>query len=330
MSQAAGPEHRDSIPGSDDWFRRLGSDDWFRRPVTRRAYIGLVKLFITASLASGFILVSSTCPAQGVAVSAGTGIPLYQPELAPYGTSFVPPFLFGMTATGRGTQTMTLDRSARPSFWGALEWFPARHAGLLARGSFLRAPLSGSNAPYLVIVDYVARQPPDFVERQYHYERSTPWPETTGHLDTWSFDITASVAARSGSGVRAHADGGIALVGISGTFGPVPLTTFQLGGHSVLFTNEYRLMMGLARTWAAAGVVSGGISVPLGGRVGLDVSGRAVLPRTVTAEALVRSVGSDIAISELDPADAQRMLAPAPVPVKLGRVELLVGIRVAL
>ncbi|MGE5812994.1 MAG: hypothetical protein ACM36C_00765 [Acidobacteriota bacterium] len=275
-------------------------------------------------------LVPCTLRAQGTTIGGGVGFPLHLPDISSYQTSFVPLFLYGMQGTGKGTQTLTLERSIRPSLWGALEWLPAAHGGLLVRGVFQRTPVSGINTPYHVTVDYLASQPPDNVAQQYHYERSTPWPATTGHLDTWSFDVQATVATSSNSRARVHADGGLTVIGISGSFEPAGFTTFQLGGHAVLFPSEYQLILGPSRTWTAAGVASGGVTIQIGPSAGIDVSARAVLPRTVSVDLKVLSVGVDTAITELSTEDAQRALAPAPLQVRLGTFELLIGIRVGL
>ena len=285
-----------------------------------------VKSFISLlACVSLFSTFSTTLEAQGVAAGGGLGIPLYLPDMI-YESSAVPSFLFGMQGTGRATQSITLERSFRPSAWGSVEWFPGAHAGLLARGLFRRIPLAGTNPPYKVTVDYTASQPPDNIPRQFHNEFSTAWPDTTGHLDRWEFDAAATFAATSTSGVRAHVDGGLAFIGTSGSFGPVGLTTFQLGGHSVLFSNQYELVLGLSRKWAVAGVASGGVTIPFGGHAGLEVSGRVILPRIVSAEVSVLSVGGD-AISALTPSDAQRALQPAPLDLKLGTIEVLIGLR---
>jgi hypothetical protein len=264
------------------------------------------------------------------AVSGGLGLPVHVPDIPAYQSSYVPTFLFGTQSDGRATQSITLDRTARPSLWGAFDWFPSPHAGIILRGGFRRSPLDGTNAPYHVAIDYLARQPPDFVERQYHYDRSTAWPDTMGHLDTWSFDAQASIATRANAAWRVHIDGGLSIIGLSGSFEPVGLTTFQLGGHSVVFTNEYQLELGSSRTWTAAFVASGGLTIPLGSRAGLDISGRAVMPRTVSVDLKVLSVGGDTAIATLSVEEAQRALSPAPMAIKLGTVELLVGLRVGL
>lgn len=271
-------------------------------------------------------LFSTTLEAQSAAASGGLGIPLYLPDTV-YESSYVAPFLFGTQGTGRGTQSLTLERSFRPSVWGSVEWLPAAHAGLLARGVFRRIPLAGTNPPYKVTVDYTAAQPPDNIPRQFHNEFSTPWPDTVGHLDRWEFDAAATFGATSASGLRVHVDGGLAFIGTSGSFEPVGLTTFQLGGHSVLFSNQYEVVLGLSRTWAVAAVASGGVTIPLGAHAGLEVSGRVILPRTASAEVSVLSVGGD-AIATLTAAEAQRALQPAPLELKLGTVEALVGLRI--
>jgi hypothetical protein len=288
-----------------------------------------VKTFI--SVFFGILCLSpSTLTAQGTALSGGIGLPLSQPDPERFASSYVPPFLLGTEGTGRAWQALAIERSWRPAVFGAVEWLPGPHAGVLVRGVFRRTPLSGANTPYRVSVDYIARQPPDYVARQYHNERSTAWPDTTGQLDRWDLDAEITLATGPSSGARAHIDAGVALVGLSGWVGPVGLTTFQLGGHSVLFSNEYQLTMDLARTWSATAVASGGVTIPAGPRVGIDISARALLPRTIDVALHVKEVGGDTALASLSAADAERTLSPGPLRVKLGTFDLLASIRIRL
>jgi hypothetical protein len=267
--------------------------------------------------------------AQTAAVSGGTGLPVNLSDVGPYTSDYATPLLFGMEGSGRGTQELSLDRSFRPSAWVAIEWFPGERGGLLARSIFRRTPLGGPNTPYQVTLDYTARQPPDFVPRPYHADSSAPWPDTTGRIDRWEFDVLATVTSAR-SGPRAHIDGGLAIVGTSGSFEPVGLTTAHLGGHSVLFTDRYHVVLGVSRTWNVAAVASGGVTIPLGTRAGIDISGRLVLPRTASAAVTVRSIRRDTAVLELSVDEAQRALQPRPLEFDLRSADLLVGVRLIL
>jgi hypothetical protein len=179
-------------------------------------------------------------------------------------------------------------------------------------------------------VDYISRQPPSYEPQHFHVDNSEPWPDTNGHLDRWEFDVAATFAYTAPSRLRAHIDGGLALVSTSGRFEPIGVTTHHFGGHSVVFSNEYELVMAVPRMWAATAVVSGGLTLPIAPRVGVDVSGRFVLPRTVSADVHVSEVGGDTAIAELTAADAEHILKPEPVTLKLATFEVLVGLRVRL
>lgn len=267
--------------------------------------------------------------AQGVAVSGGIGVPVSQTDPAAFASSYDPPFLYGTESSGVGGQALALERSWRPAFWGGLEWFPVTHAGILVRGLFQRTSFGGSNTPYEVSVDYLARKPPDYVRREYHYERSTPWPDTAGDLRTWAFDLEATWSSAR-SGARVHADGGLSFVGVSGSLAPVGLTTFQLGGHGVLFPNEYQVTLGLTRTWTIAGVIGGGFSLPIGRGIDVDISGRALLPRTIAADLHATEIGGDVLIAPLTTGDADRILSPAPLEIKLGTFSVMAGVKVRL
>jgi hypothetical protein len=246
-----------------------------------------------------------------------------------YQSSYVPPFPF-TAHTGRASQALALDRAFRPGIWAALEWLPAAHVGVSIRGAYRRAPLDGANSAYGIALDYFARQPPDYIDRQYHLDRSTPWPDTTGHLSTWTLDMEARWTSGPASRTRVHLGGGLSLAGISGSFEPVGLTTFQLGGHSVVFSDEYRAVLGIDRRWAPAAVASGGLTIPVTPHASIDLSGRILLPRTIAAPVHVRSVDGDLAIASRSVEEVQHMLDPPPVQLRLTAVEVLIGVKVGL
>jgi hypothetical protein len=253
-------------------------------------------------------------------------VPLAQPGDLIYRTQFDPASAFPEGMSGEGGQTFTLEPSSRPGVWASVAWFPATRVGLETRVRFRSATVDGTSGPYEVSVTYVSRQPPDYVPREHTFERSRTWPDEAGTIRDVSLDVVIVGRLGDPSRLQVRPSGGLALVGISGDLEPIGLTTFRLGGHSVLFPFEHRVSVAFDRTWTVGAV--GGVEVhrAVGGRAGLTVSARVVVPREIEAPARVTAVESDL--DELAPDGAGRALDPPPLTYRPWTVELLGGIRV--
>lgn len=101
-------------------------------------------------------------------------------------SDYVPPLVNGGTVvSGRGGQTLQLD-GGRPLGWFAgANWLMTPHAGVQVFVGRASHAMTGTNAPHQLQLTYLARQPPDYVEREYTYSREFDSPETSGTYTMW-------------------------------------------------------------------------------------------------------------------------------------------------
>jgi hypothetical protein len=188
-------------------------------------------------------------------------------------TDFDPPRLFGLEGSGRVTQRVDADRTTAPAFEAGAQWFPARHAGVeiwLGRDT---GEATATSSPYRATLTYIARQPPDHVPRAYEYD----WQPVALETRRWTVGLNGVWRPVVSPRVAWNVSGGLAWVRLSGDAAPLGFTTFSLGGHSVLFPNEYRLTVALdpASAWRAnAGTT---VDVNLASHLALVLGARAVV-----------------------------------------------------
>ena len=265
--------------------------------------------------------------AQSVEVAGGSGLANGSGD-GTFASTYSPPFPF-VEHTGRATQQLILQREPAPLLWAAVTWFGSPKVGLEGRVDYRRPGLRGVNGPYAVTLTYVARQPPDFVARQYAYETITAWPNTEGHAG--QVTATANVVVRLGdpgrTTLRLLVGGGV--TNLRGRMEPLGFTTFTLGGHSVLFPDEHRLSARYGPSTAIG--LSGGteMHVPIGRHAAIVLGWRIFVPRTMTLAVTVDGLAaSDQGINQLQFDEVQGTLAPAPVQWRPFTSDVTAGIAV--
>jgi len=273
------------------------------------------------------LLTGSMAAAQGIEVAGGLTVPATQVS-TDYDSSYVPPFSY-VEHTGLARQSLTLERAVRAGVWGAVTWVTATHIGVEARVAYRQTPLTGAAGPYAVAIDYLARQPPDYVQRAYHWAFTQDWPDPTGELRQLAVDGVVFGAIGPMTGTHLRAGGGVTFVRVSGAFESLAVTTFQLGGHSVLFRDDARAAMSLVSRWTAAPVAVAELRHPFSRRVSLSAGARVVFPRDADTPLAVTAIESST-FTTLTPAEAERALAPVPLKLRLTSVEAIAGLRVAL
>lgn len=156
-------------------------------------------------------------------------------------SAYTPPLIFGSDSTGSAGQTLAIDAGRGPGWQVGVNLFPSRHVGVQLIVDRASMDVSGANGPYAVTLTYTSRQPPDYVPRVFTTSASTPWPQTTGSLQQLAvaFNLVARTDPRRR--VIASVSGGGSYYRLTGTVQPLGYTEFHLGGHSTLFSEDFRL-----------------------------------------------------------------------------------------
>ena len=194
-------------------------------------------------------------------------------QMGPSGSvvsSYSPPLLLdGSDYTSHASQTVTFDGQAHVGFEAGSNLFFARHAGLQLIFDRQSPDLEGTNGPYDVTLNYISRPPPDNQAIPVTVHKSTPWPDTTGSITQSTFSLNGVVRAGTASRIDVTFSGGLSIQRLSGTVQPVGFTQYNLGGHSVLFENEYHLAMSLGPTSAVGFNLGGDLNVHVARQVAL-------------------------------------------------------------
>ncbi len=267
-------------------------------------------------------------PEQPGACQATANVTLVAPALATrYLSTYVPPFP-DASSTGEGGQSIEVTADSAAGFEGAVTCFPVPRFGIQVLGSYTGNGLSGAgNGPHTVHLEWIARQPPDYVPRSYSTDASTSWPATQGSMRqvTLSFNAVARTSPRRR--VRAALSGGLSYFNVRGTLQPLGLTSFWFGGHSVLFSEEYKLRM---RVEPASGLglnVGGTLEYWMSGRAAVSLDYRLYRAASLSSTLTVAEVINPDAIymDRMSLADLQRALGPRPLDVDPSFSRLAVG-----
>ncbi|MBI1875730.1 MAG: hypothetical protein HYS05_17830 [Acidobacteria bacterium] len=136
-------------------------------------------------------------------------------------------------------------------------------------------------------------QPPDFVPRQFRYERQTAWPATQGSLRQLEIGLGGVGRWQSSRGFGATGYAGLGYLRLSGETQSLAYTSFHLGGHSVLFPEQYRLSATLtpSSTW---GLNAGGeLDIPVASSLSVVVGYRAFVGRAARLSVRLDSILND-------------------------------------
>ncbi len=281
---------------------------------------------VLASMIAVTLALPASAPAQQIEAAGGLLVPLAQ-NAETYSSQYEPTFTY-VPHTGAASQQLALDPARRAGLWGSVTFLVRRRVGIEVRGAFSRAPVAGANGPYAISLTYQTRQPPDYVLREYHIERSTQWPATEGSIDHLTFSGSLVGVIGDPQRLSVRLSGGLALTSITGYFEPLAYTTFTLGGHAVVFPNEFTLRMRIQHKWSAGFEGGAEATRAVSGRAAVVAGLRVRVAPAVDIPVRVGTISGDIALQELTPADVDSVLAPRPLHWRPVPLTFFAGIRI--
>lgn len=243
-------------------------------------------------------------------------------------TTYEPILKYFTIETGSAGQQVTLDGPRAVAFEAGLDWFFARHIGVeawIARdGCSFEAP-SGT---YDTTLRYVSRPPPNYTPIIVDVSSATPWPDV--HTSLTHVSVATNLVARWQASPRVGGtfSGGLAFVRTSGDLGELGYTMFALGGHSTLFSNEYRLTTAIVPQTERRANLGGTVDISLGPHAAVIGVVRAVLGGEATPTLRVTAI--DRSEAGFDPPTAEdvtEQLSGSSVTVPTRAVHVLGGLK---
>jgi hypothetical protein len=225
-------------------------------------------------------------------------------------------------------QTLAVVTNRTPGLVGGVS-FSARRFGVRIALEWMRRRVAGRNGPYTFALTYTSREPLDDRPQSVDVQRSVAWADTTGSIDQVGMDV--SVAYRIGSAGRGHLTvfGGPTFSRLSGRVEALGFTTFHLGGHSVLFEDDYRVAVDLSPADVVGMTLGGDGSLPLSRRTALVIGARYLATKSVDSVATPSTIlnAGDLSLAEPLAAIAEAM---TPIRVRLNAAGLRVVAGVSL
>jgi len=243
-------------------------------------------------------------------------------------SSYTPTLQFSESGTGIAGQTLALDSGSAPALTLGIDLWPSRRAGIQLLVDWTSADIGGSSSPYSIRLEYEARQPPDYEPRQYVVERTTPWPDPSGELQRLTLALNGLTRWDASRHVAVTLSGGVTSTRLTGDLDSLGFTSFRLGGHSVLFSEEHRVGMELDPVWVTGFDLGATIEYALSGRVAL-VAGYLYLGGSdARVPVHVRDVlNPDEILVPMSVSDIEAALKPGTVRIESARSRVYAGIR---
>jgi hypothetical protein len=195
---------------------------------------------------------------------------------------------------------------------------------VLDRASF---DLSGTNTAYTYSLQYVSRQPPDNVAQIVNVNRSIAWPDTSGSLTQLTIAFNAVIRIGRPDRLSAALSGGPTYYRLKGAVQPLGFTAFQLGGHSVLFQDDYRLAVSLGPSQSPGFDAGGEVRVPAGRRAAI-VAGYRFFggPQADVAASSTTILNADELTFQQSLVDVASRLALAPMQISISGSRVFIGV----
>jgi len=162
-----------------------------------------------------------------------------------FGSSYLhhysPPFEPGEALSSASHHLELSSAKARGSFI-SLGLFPLKIFGVEISYFHLSASIHGQSSDYEVLIEYISRPPPFYEPVKIALDFSHAWPSPHGQLDLKIININPCFRLVNKRTWGLAISFGLSSFFLKGELGPLAFTRFWLGGHSVLFSEEYKIL----------------------------------------------------------------------------------------
>ena len=150
------------------------------------------------------------------------------------------------------SQALAIQGKAREGFSTGLSLFLSDDLGLKLGLNYARNLLSGENSPYQVHLQYVSRQPPDYTPHQVINDQSIEWVPTRGSVKNLFLALNLQYVLFDYRRFSASLSAGGGISRVWGDFSPLGYSEYWLGGHGVLFSQQYLVRLAIPSSYRAS------------------------------------------------------------------------------
>jgi hypothetical protein len=229
-----------------------------------------------------------------------------------YGTSYTPP-LASVPHAGTASQALPLDAGHTLGLQLGLERALGAHLALQLTAEHASADVTGDPGRYDIRLVYTSRPPPSNEPVAVELRRDEARPAAVGELSTWAAALNLAAWLDAGSHARLGVSAGPAWLHAAGQAQSLVYTSYTLGGHSVLFSDDH--LVSFEFPASTLGLDLGAfLEAELGARVALRADARYFWgPEQDAGVALREVVNPGEIVQAVDLAQIQAGLAPSPV-----------------
>lgn len=158
-------------------------------------------------------------------------------------SNFYIPDLFSALPGTAASQVLSLQGAADAGIAFGFCYYLNESLGIRIAVGRLNSGINGEKSAYEVVLKYISRPPPSYEPREFTYDGSREWVPTEGKLKIMSATCGIELRHSFSSHFQGAGTLGAGLYRVWGEFGPLGYTNFWLGGHSVLYVEDYLVFL---------------------------------------------------------------------------------------
>jgi hypothetical protein len=187
---------------------------------------------------------------------------------------YTPPFYYGNVVSSVSEQTVRVSAEGIGSVSFAAALFFGGRLGVRFSTCGFESSVTGTTTTDRMTMTYIAKQPPDYVDRAYSVGSESHVAAPYGLLRARSFNLEAVFRLGRPGRFALDVSGGLALLRFDADLKTFGYTRFWLGGHAVLFSDQALLSMGTAAATRLGAGLGATAALPLAPFLDLFLEGR--------------------------------------------------------
>jgi hypothetical protein len=217
-----------------------------------------------------------------------------------YTHAYSPRFLYGTPAVTSGLQTLSLSAaSIAGGSVGAAAVFG--HFGVSLTYLAFSPDVTGTTSSDAVSISYTSYPPPSYEPTPVTAAQAIPMADPSGELHERTVSLNGFYRVVLPSWFSLDLSAGLTWFAIDGEIGTLDYWKFWLGGHSVLFSQQYALVMSVDTLNRIGGNLGATLNVHIGTNAALWIEARYHLAAAGEAALSFSPVEDATALAEFDP-----------------------------